>query len=78
MVHGKQAMDRSLEKFGGETSDLPLYFTGGGSAIGFWAGGEGEISDVHANAGVVHGLSGLVLLPDVQPHPSVVGGPSHA
>jgi len=59
-------MDSSVEGFGGEAGVLPLYFAGGGPEAGFRTGREGEVPDVHADAGELHGLPGGDVLPDEQ------------
>jgi hypothetical protein len=64
--HGNEAMDCSVEGFGGEACVLPLHFAGGGPEIGVRAGGEGKIPGVHADAGELHRLPGGGLLFDVQ------------
>ncbi len=47
-------MDQSLEGLGKEAERLPRGFAGGGEAFCIWAGGEGEISDVHADGRELH------------------------
>jgi len=64
--HGQEAMDCSMEGFVGQTGVLPLYFAGGGPEAGVWSGREGEVPDVHADAGKLHGLPGGGVLPDGQ------------
>jgi hypothetical protein len=64
-LHGKKTMARGMEGFGGEAGILPLYFPGGGSEAGVWAGGEGEVPDVHADAGEFFRVSGGFVLLDV-------------
>jgi hypothetical protein len=59
-------MDRCMEGFGSEADILPLHFAGGGSEAGIWTGREGEISDIHADAGEFHGVPGDRVLLHVQ------------
>ena len=65
-LHGKEALDSSVEGFVGEAGVLPLHFAGGGPEVGVRAGGEGEIPGNDADAGEFHGLPGGGVLPDEQ------------
>ena len=60
-------MDSSVEGFVGEAGILPLRIAGGGPEVGVWAGREGEIPDVHADAGELHRVPGGGVLPHEQP-----------
>ena len=71
-------MARGMEGFGGEAGILPLYFPGGGSEAGVWAGGEGEVPDLYADAGEFFRVSGGFVLLDEQPYSPFVRGSSDA
>ena len=58
-----------VEGFGGEASDLPLHFAGGGSAVCVWGRGKGALSDVHAHAGELFRMPGFIVLRHVQSLP---------
>jgi len=76
--HGAEEMDQPVEGLGGQTERLSCDFPGGGSAFRLWAGGKGEIPDVHAHGGEFHGLPDPHLLRDVQSLPHPAGGAADA
>ena len=57
-----------------EAGVLPRDLAGGGPAVCVGGGGEGEIPDVDAFAGEIHGVPGYFLLPDGQSLPYSPGG----